>query len=133
MEMHDGVAGRVQKSHKLCDKDRVHHSRSSKPVRFAAEEFMRKVNTTSIVAQDVTVAELYEENYLPYIEDVVPLTGEPRLKPSAVKSVSLRVGIRLATGQAGMVAMPCLCRATVRIGRQIHPRDVAQLRWVSAH
>jgi hypothetical protein len=60
--MHNGIATRVQKSHKLCDKDRVRHSRSSKPVRFAAEEFMRKVNSTSIVSQDVSVVEFYEKN-----------------------------------------------------------------------
>ena len=61
-KMHNGIATRVQKSHKLCDKDRVRHSRSSKPVRFAAEEFMRKVNSTSIVSQDVSVVEFYEKN-----------------------------------------------------------------------
>jgi hypothetical protein len=64
MEMPDGVAGCVRKAHKLCDKDRVHHSR---------------VDTTAIVTEDLTVAEFYEKTYLPYSEDVVPLTSEPRL------------------------------------------------------
>ena len=84
MEMRDGVARRVRKSHKLCNKDRGHHSRSSKPVRFLAEAFLPGGNTTATVTE---VAEFYEKTYLPHIEDVVPLTGEPRLKPSAVKFV----------------------------------------------
>ena len=87
MEMRDGIVTRVQKSHKLCDKDRTHHSCSSKPVREACEDHMRKVNTTVVVAQDVTVADFYEKTYLPYIEKVVPLTGEPRFKPSSVRSI----------------------------------------------
>jgi hypothetical protein len=67
----DGKPTRVQKSHKIVEKDTKHHSRSCKPVRQKCEEFMREINeqVPGQVKQDVTIADFWEQTYLPFISE----------------------------------------------------------------
>jgi integrase len=84
-ELRDGQLARVQKSHRLCAKDRKHYSAKSKPVQLLCDDFMRKVNTATVTEQDMTVAQFWEKRYLPYCEEIVKLTGEPRKKASTIR------------------------------------------------
>ncbi len=84
-ELRDGHPTRVQKSHRLCAKDRKHYSAKSKPVQLLCDDFMRKVNTAAVTEQDMAVAQFWESCYLPYCEEIVKLTGEPRKKASTIR------------------------------------------------
>jgi integrase len=84
-ELRGGQLTRVQKSHRLCAKDRKHYSAKSKPVQLLCDDFMRKVNTATVTQQDMTVAQFWEKYYLPYCEEIVKLTGERRKKPSTIR------------------------------------------------
>lgn len=84
-ELRDGQLARVQKSHRLCAKDRKHYSEKSKPVRLLCDEFMRGVNTATLTEQDMTIGQFWQERYLPYCEQIVKLTGEPRKKASTIR------------------------------------------------
>jgi integrase len=65
----DGKATRVQKSHKLVEKDTKHHSRACKPVRQKCEDFMRGINEQAPgqVKHDVTIADFWDQTYLPFV------------------------------------------------------------------
>ena len=82
---------RKQLSHRLCTKDRStgHGSKSAHAVRARCEDFMRTVNqhhhASQSLEQDMTVVDFYEQRYLPYNEEVLPLTGKPRKKPSTMR------------------------------------------------
>jgi hypothetical protein len=67
----DGKPTRVQKSHKLVEKDKKYHSRACKPVRQKCEEFMRGINEQAPgqVKQTVIVAD-FRRN-MPRISSVV--------------------------------------------------------------
>src|ERR1700680_2579756 len=83
-----GVPVRKQRSHKLCMKDDRHHSAACKPVRQLCESFMRGVNDRVPgrgQRQDMSVVSFWEQRYLPYCEEIIPLTGKPRKKPSTVR------------------------------------------------
>ncbi len=84
-ELRDGQLTRVQKSHRLCAKDRKHYSPKSKPVQLLCDDLLRKVNTATVTEQDTTVAQFWEKHYLPYCEEMVKLTGEPRKKVSTIR------------------------------------------------
>jgi integrase len=62
----------VQRSHKLCSKDRNtgHGSKSAKAVQALAEDHMRVVNAAvaPTPSANLTVVEFWEKNYLPYCE-----------------------------------------------------------------
>jgi hypothetical protein len=47
-ELRGGQLTRVQKSHRLCAKDRKHYSAKSKPVQLLCDDFMRKVPVVRI-------------------------------------------------------------------------------------
>jgi integrase len=85
----DGV--RKQKSHRLCTKDRNTGcgSASAQAVRNLCEDFMRTVSqtqqTSDSLEQNMLVTEFYERHYLPYCEEILPLTGKPRKKPSTMR------------------------------------------------
>jgi integrase len=69
-EIIDGGPKRVQRSHRLCAKDTKHHSCSCKPVRQKCEDFMREINEkVGQVNQDVTVAQFWEQTYLPFVKE----------------------------------------------------------------
>jgi integrase len=90
-EIVDGQPQRVQRSHRLCTKDRKtgHGSASSKAVRELCEEFMRPINqhleNSHSLEQDTMVVTFWEKVYLPYCEKVLPVTGQPRLKASTLR------------------------------------------------
>jgi hypothetical protein len=65
----DGQPIRVQKSHKLVEKDTKYHSRACKPVRQKCEEFMRGINEQAPgqVKHDVTIADFWDQTYLPFV------------------------------------------------------------------
>src|SRR5215469_7631580 len=60
---------RVLVSHRLCTKDDKHHSRTCKPVKQLAADHMDKVNKQSAPINYVTVAEFWEQTYLPFVEE----------------------------------------------------------------
>lgn len=90
-EIVDGKPVRKQRSHKLCERNRdTGHARpTSDKVQLLAKEFMLKINVTEHTShslqQDMPIAEFWKDHYLPYIEEVVKLTGKPRKKPSTIR------------------------------------------------
>ena len=90
-EIVDGQPTRVQRSHRLCTKDRAtgHGSKSAIAVRALCEDFMKSINqhqeNSHSLEQDMTVVDFWENIYLPYCEKVLPLTGQPRLKASTLR------------------------------------------------
>ena len=90
-EIVDGQAKRVQRSHKLCEKNRAtgHAKVTSDKVQILAKEFMLKINqtqqTSQSLQQDMLIADFWEQRYLPYNTEVLPLTGKPRKKPSTMR------------------------------------------------
>ena len=85
-EIVNGESKRVQRSVRLCNKDRNtgHGSKSAKAVQLLAEEHMRGINTavapTSSAA--LTVVEFWEKHYLPYCETGWKGTG---MRASTIK------------------------------------------------
>ena len=83
----------MQRSEKLCQKDAKHYSKKSQAVRLLLQNFMHKLNQEHANtgpyavnrAANMTVVDFWETRYLPCCEDVLPLTGLPRKKPSTVR------------------------------------------------
>src|ERR1700722_9147315 len=82
-EIVDGQPKRVQRSHKLCEKNRAtgHALVTSSAVQTLCKAFMLKINqqqhTSKNLQQDMTIVDFWEHHYLPYNEDILPLTGKP--------------------------------------------------------
>jgi len=80
-EIIDGQPKRVQRSHRLCAKNRNtgHGSPSAMAVRSLCEDFMRTINerehTSQHLAQDLMVVTFWENAYLPYCEKEWKGTG----------------------------------------------------------
>ncbi len=77
-EIVEGKLLRVQRSRRLCPKDREHPTAASKSVRRACDEFMATINAQASGPQqptDLTVASFWEHTYLPFItENLKPST-----------------------------------------------------------
>jgi integrase len=100
-EIVDGKPQRVQRSERLSDVDDKHYlSRVtdkktgkkrlviSSALKLKLNDKMHKVNSQAVTrrpGQDMTVDDFWETRYLPYCEETVALTGEPRKKPSTVR------------------------------------------------
>ena len=87
-ENRDGKQVRVQKSHKLCRKEGKYKSTTCKPVKNLCTDFLKdKVNAPGriITDGDVKIVDFWANRYLPYCEEVLALTGKPRLKPSTLR------------------------------------------------
>ena len=67
-EIVDGQPKRVQRSHLLCHKDDKHYSTKCKAVKLLRDEFMRRVNVSQANEQDMTVADFWEQRYLPFVQ-----------------------------------------------------------------
>jgi integrase len=86
-----GVRVPEQLSHRLCEKNDKYYARTAKAVKLLRDDFMHKLNQEQAShhavnrAEDMPVVDFWEERYLPYCEDIVPLTGQPRKKPSTVR------------------------------------------------
>jgi len=77
---------RVQRSHFLCNKDDRHRSKSDRAVKMLSRDFMATVNAqTETPGQDVRISDFWEQRYLPYCEEIVQLTGQPRKTPATVR------------------------------------------------
>jgi integrase len=77
-EIVDGKQKRVQRSHRLCTKDRNtgHGSKTAKAVQTLAADHMRTINAAVAPSQaDVPVTEFWEKAYLPYCEKEWKGTG----------------------------------------------------------
>ncbi len=87
-EIVDGQTQRVQRSYRLCEKGGKYYARDCKQVKLLRDEHMLKINqnqqTPSRLQQDMPISEFWERRYLPYCEEVLTLTGQPRRKPSTV-------------------------------------------------
>jgi integrase len=83
----DGTVQRVQSSHRLCEKNDKYYALNAKAVKLLRNEFMATVNQQrpSSQQQDIGIVTFWEQHYLPYCEEVLPLTGEPRKKASTVR------------------------------------------------
>lgn len=100
-EIVEGKPRRVQCSERLCDVDARHYitektdkktgetKRSlSGALRLKLNDKMQTVNTQEHgrrPGSDMKIAQFWETRYLPYCEEIVELTGEPRRKPSTVR------------------------------------------------
>jgi len=99
----DGKPERVQVSERLVEKGAsvppeegggIYEMKSGKPgkaLKLKLEAFMLKINqgqhtaTSGDLASDMSIADFWEQRYLPYCEEIVKLTGKPRKKPSTVR------------------------------------------------
>jgi hypothetical protein len=84
----DGKEKRVQRSQRLCDKSEKYYALDAKAVKLLRDEFMLTVNQqerTSSRNRDMKVVDYWDQIYLPYCEEVVKLTGQPRKKPSTLR------------------------------------------------
>jgi integrase len=77
---------RTQKSVRLCSVDREHSSAKSRLVQMKREEVMAAVNASVVTSDDNQVVQFYEHRFVPYCEEVVELTGRPRMKASTMRS-----------------------------------------------
>lgn len=88
-EIVDGQTQRVQRSEKLCEKNDKYYGLNAKSVKLLRDEFMNKRNQQSghraVRAADMKVVDFWEQVYFPYCEAVIPLTGQPRKKPSTAR------------------------------------------------
>src|SRR5437016_3690757 len=78
-EIVEGKLARVQRSHRLCTKDKQHPSASSKSVRRLCDKFMATVNASvpgKPQEADLTIAGFWELTYWPFVQE--------HLKPSTV-------------------------------------------------
>lgn len=66
-EMRDGKPVRVQRSHKLMDRDNRYFSASCKAVVDKADEFMR-TTVNSATTEDLLITNFWTDTYLPFIE-----------------------------------------------------------------
>lgn len=77
-EIVEGKLLRVQRSHRLCPKDRERPTAASKSVRRVCDEFMATINAQASAPEqptDLTVASFWEHTYLPFItENLKPST-----------------------------------------------------------
>jgi len=76
----------VQKSVRLCTVDREHSSAKSKLVEVRRREVMDPINAEVRNGDDVPISQFWEFRFVPYCEDVVELTGRPRMKASTMRS-----------------------------------------------
>src|SRR5207237_8894448 len=67
-EIVDGQPKRVQRSHLLCHKDDKHYSTKCMAVKLLREEFMRRVHVSQANEQDVRIADVCAQWYLPFVE-----------------------------------------------------------------
>jgi integrase len=67
-EVIDGEPKRVQKSHRLCAKDDKYHSKKCKAVQLECQKFMHRINVGHANEQNMTVADFWDQRYLPFIE-----------------------------------------------------------------
>jgi hypothetical protein len=83
----DGKTKWVQRSHRLCEKSDKYYALNAKAVKLLRDDFMLTVNRrdTTNLNQDMSVVDYWEKVYLPYCEEIVKLTGQPRKKPSTLK------------------------------------------------
>jgi integrase len=68
-EIVDGKPARVQRSYRLCEKDRTYHSRTCKAVKQLAADHMATVNTQTGPVNNQTVVTFWEKTYLPFAEE----------------------------------------------------------------
>lgn len=80
-EIKDGKTIRVRRSHRLCAKDRVHYSATSKAVQKLCADFMSGVNEDVVVGEDTPIADFWTK-YLHYCEHEYKGRG---MKPSTVR------------------------------------------------
>jgi integrase len=80
-EIKDGKTIRVRRSHRLCAKDRVHYSATSKAVQKLCADFMSGVNEDVVVGKDTPIADFWTK-YLHYCEHEYKGRG---MKPSTVR------------------------------------------------
>jgi integrase len=85
----DGEQQRVQRSHRLCEKNEKYYARNAKSVKLLRNAFMQTVNVQQAsgrpAQQDMSISDFWEQRYLPYCEEIVQLTGRTRKKPSTVR------------------------------------------------
>ena len=77
---------RVQKSVRLCLVDREHSSAKSKLVEACRREVMDAINAEMQNGDDLPISQFWEFQFVPHCEEIVELTGRPRMKASTMRS-----------------------------------------------
>lgn len=75
-EIIDGQPKRKQRSHLLCRKSDKYFSKTCKAVKLLRDDFMRTVNVGTSDEQDISVADFWEQTYLPFCKE--------NMKPSTI-------------------------------------------------
>lgn len=93
----DGSVGRVHKTVRLCSRNgEQHHEyctqkgehKTKKSLFDVRAKIMQAANALQGnrgAGQDMRVTDFWETRYLPYLQEIVELTGQPRRKPSTVR------------------------------------------------
>ena len=119
-ELRDGQLSRVQKSHRLCAKDRKRYSAKSKPVQLLCDDFMRNVNTETVTKQDMTVAQLWERALRAVCEEIVRLTANHARRLRRFVAISrLEATSRSAFRQADAARVRAVPRYCLRLQRAV--------------
>jgi integrase len=92
-------ANRVHKTERLCCRNGSFHHRlcthrsehrSKKSLEHVRDKFMQGVNTQQYsgrnAQQDMRIVDFWETHYVPYCEEVLPLTGKSRRRASTMRS-----------------------------------------------
>lgn len=129
-EIVDGVPTRVQRSKKLCDKDRNagHGSRSAKAVQLLAEDHMRLMNADTPATSALTVVEFWDNTYLPFIET--------NLKPSALQSYqqiwNQHLKAHFGTTLLNDYRTPLMTNFLTRLSKKYRPYTLNHIKWLAS-
>jgi integrase len=129
-EIVDGAPTRVQRSKKLCNKDRNtgHGSASAKAVQLLAEDHMRLVNADTPATTALTVVEFWDNTYLPHIES--------NLKPSTLNSYqqiwNQHLKAHFGTALLNDYRTPMMTNFLTKLAKTYRPRTLNHIKWLAS-
>jgi integrase len=122
----DGIAKRVQKSKRLCDGDMP-----NKIVKQLFTQFMEKINNQNFdrpTPSAVTVAEFWDNTYLPFIES--------NLKPSTLNGYQQIWSQHLKTHFGTIVLndyrTPLMSNFLTNLAKTLRPRTLNHIKWFAS-
>jgi integrase len=129
-EIVDGAPKRVQRSKRLCTKDRAtgHGSRSAKAVQLLAEDYMRLVNANTPATSAPTVVEFWDNTYLPFIKN--------NLKPSTLLGYqqiwNQHLKNHFGTTLLNNYRTPMMSNFLTSLAKTLRPRTLNHIKWFAS-
>ena len=128
-EIVNGVPERVQRSKRLCDKNRDtgHGSKAAKAVRLLAEDHMRGINADTLPSA-LTVVEFWDNTYLPFITN--------NLKPSTLQGYqqiwNQHLKAHFGTTPLNSYRTPMMSNFLTNLAKTLRPRTLNHIKWFSS-